>query len=113
MSQLTGLEYISYAVTTSPGWTYHLHEGHHRTFGNDGLTRVVLEGKEDAPVELPVEFVAEQADTLVFIVHYDVPKTFVLTVLSPNAAELTITEGVDWVRCVVALVSLPETEHDH
>ena len=70
-------------------------------------------GKEDAPVALPVEFVAEQADTLVFIVHYDVPKTFVLTVLSPNAAELTITEGVDWVRCVVALVSLPETEHDH
>ena len=113
MSQLAGLEYISYAVTTSPGWSYHLHEGHHRTFGNDGLTRVVLVGKEDAPVELPVEFVAEQADTLVFIVHYDVPKTFVLTVLSPNAAELTITEGVDWVHCVVALVSLPETEHDH
>ena len=113
MSQLAALEYISSAVTTSPGWSYHFHEGHHRTFGNDGLTRVVLVGKEDAPVELPVEFVAEQADTLVFIVHYDVPKTFVLTVLSPNAAELTITEGVDWVRCVVALVSLPETEHDH
>ena len=113
MSQLAGLEYIAYAVAASPGWSHLLNEGHHRTFGGDGLTRVDVVGQGDAPVESPVELVAEQADTLTFIVHDDVPKTFVLTVLSPNAAELTVTGGGEWVRCAVALVSLPETEHDH
>ena len=103
MSQLAGLEYIAYAVATSPGWSHLLNEGHHRTFGHGGVTQVDVVGQDLPPVESPVELVAEQGD----------PKTFVLTVLSPNAAELTVTGGVEWVRCAVALVSLPETEHDH
>jgi hypothetical protein len=113
MSQLAGLEYIAYAVATSPGLSELLNEGHHRTFGADGLTRVDVVGSGESPVAAPVELVAEQGDTLTFIVHDDLPKTFVLTVLSPNAAELTVTGGVNWVRCAVALVSLPETDHDH
>lgn len=114
MSALEGLEYISYAVEASPGWQRVLHEPHHRVYGPGGATRYHHVGSDDPPVEGTAELIAEQGDTLtILITGDDPPKTVALTVLSPTVAEMTITRGADWARCVVALIALPDAQHEH
>ena len=112
MSPLEGLEYVSYVVETSPGSPWAAHEAHHRTFGADGATAHDL-GRGVTTSE-HAELIAEQGDTLSILITGDEgPRTIVLTILSPTAGELTITAGAAWARCVVALLGLPASHHDH
>lgn len=114
MSELDGLEYIAYAVETSPGWEPLLHVPRHRTFGLGGATSYAVPGSDAAPVPGSATLLAEQGDTLVILITGDdAPMTLALTVLSPTAAELTATSGADWARCAVSLVGLPAAAHDH
>jgi hypothetical protein len=112
VSRLAGLEYVSYVVEASAGSPWGIHEAHHRTFGADGTTAHAI--GSGSPVEEHAELIAEQGDTLsILITGADGPRTVALTILSPTAGELTITAGAAWARCVVALLGLPASHHDH
>ena len=67
-----------------------------------------------SPVDEHAELIAEQGDTLsILITGADGPRTVALTILSPTAGVLTITAGAACARCVVALLGLPASHHDH
>ena len=114
MSRLEGLEYLAFAVDASPAWRGTLHEPHHRTFGPGDATRFDVVGGDAPPVDGTAELIAEQGDTLTMVITgHDAPLTLALTILSPTVGEMTVTSGAEWVRCVVALLGLPESHHDH
>ena len=111
MSQLEGLEYISFCVEASPGWQERVHVPYHRVFGPGASTRFDTPG--NAPVEETAELIAEQGDTLTIMITGGEPVTLALTILSPTAGEMTVTSGANWARTVVSLLGLPAGHHDH
>ena len=121
MHSLIGLRYIATGCAASPGWQHLVHSVRRRTFDDDGSSTISelaspTGSHGDALYTGDAAFIAEQGDSLIFRTN-DTPEggliTVVLTLSSDKVGELFATDGLEWVRSVVAIESLPEETHRH
>jgi hypothetical protein len=117
---LAGLDYVATCCGASSGWSERLFEVRQRVVTGDGQSTVTVLASPSGNVGQThtgsIELVAEQGDALIMCMEGSVdgvPTTAFLTLHSSSVGELFSTDGTDWVRCSVAVRSLPAVAHEH
>jgi hypothetical protein len=117
---LAGLDYIATCCGASAGWSEHLFEVRHRLVAQDGGSTITVVASSNGNVGQmhtgAIELIAEQGDSLIMRTDGSIdgrPTTSFLTLHSSSVGELFSTDGTDWVRCSVAVRSLPAVAHEH
>lgn len=120
MHPLAGLDYVATCCGASAGWSERLFEVRQRVVENNGQSTVTVLASPTGDVGQAhtgaIELVAEQGDALIMRSEGSIdgaPMTSFLTLHSSSVGELFSTDGSDWVRCSVAVRSLPAVAHEH
>lgn len=120
MHPLAGLDYIATCCGASAGWSERLFEVRHRIVAKAGESTITVVASTNDNVGQTqtgaIELIAEQGDALIMRTDGSIDgkaTTLFLTLHSSSVGELFSTDGTDWVRCSVAVRSLPAVAHEH